>query len=141
MDKSVPIPDAVTAFYWEAACRGELVVQGFEGSDVLQFPPQPVAEGVPGPVGASIPVPVSGRGSLYAYTVLHQAFHPAYADSGPLVLALTELDDAPGIRILTNLVEVDPSELVVDMALEVVFEDRGEFRIPQFRPVREEGTA
>lgn len=133
-EKSRPVPDPVTAFYWEAAARGELVVQGFEGTDHLQYPPEPVAEGHLGPVGPSRAVPVSGRGRLYAYTVLHQAFHPAYVGEGPLIIALTELDDAPGVRILTNIFGADPGELRIDMPLEVTFEPRGEWSIPQFRP-------
>lgn len=46
MDKPEPVPDAVSAFYWEHAARGELAVQGFEDSDFVQFPPNSVAERV-----------------------------------------------------------------------------------------------
>jgi uncharacterized protein len=134
LEKSIPVPDPVTQFYWDAALRDELVIQGFEGTDFVQFPPEAVAEGRPD-AGASKPVPVSGRGRLYAYTVLHQAFHPAFADSVPLIIALTELDDAPGVKILTNLVDVAPADLAVGMPLEATFQKRGEWKIPQFRPV------
>ena len=132
--RPTPVPDAVSAFYWDAAKAGKLAVQGFEGLDVLQHPPSVVPE-VPG--GASAPprpVVVSGRGTLYAYTILRQPFHPGFVDAMPLVIGLTELDDAPGVRILTNIVEAAESELRCGLPMEVVFEERGEFRLPQFRP-------
>jgi hypothetical protein len=34
--RPVPIPDPISAFYWESAKLGRLSVQGFEGLDVLQ---------------------------------------------------------------------------------------------------------
>jgi uncharacterized OB-fold protein len=79
---------------------------------------------------------VSGRGTLYARTVLHQAFHPDFADAVPYTVALVDLDDAPGARLLANLVETDPSEVRAGDPLEVTFEQRGDGAIPQFRPVR-----
>jgi uncharacterized OB-fold protein len=81
-------------------------------------------------------VEVSGRGTLFAFTVLHQPFHPGFVDAVPMIIGLTELDDAPGVRILTNIVEADPAELHCGLPVEVVFEQREEFALPQFRPRR-----
>jgi uncharacterized protein len=138
--KPVPIPDTVSAFYWESAKRGRLSVQGFEGSDVLQHPPSPVPEVLGGgpPLDEAIPiaVEVSGRGTLFSFTVLRQPFHPGFVDAIPMMIGLTELDDAPGVRILTNIVEAEPEELSIGMPTEVVFESRGDMALPQFRPVR-----
>jgi len=135
--RPVPVPDAVSAFYWDNAKEGRLTVQGFEGTDILQHPPGPVPE-VPGadPAAKPVAVEVSGRGTLFAFTVSHQPFHPSFVDAMPLVIGLTELDDAPGVRILTNIVEAQPHELRCGLPVEVVFERRGDFALPQFRPVR-----
>jgi uncharacterized protein len=139
--RPVPIPDAVSAFYWDNANAGRLTVQGFEGTDILQHPPGPVPE-VPGGAEATpIAVQVSGRGTLFAFTVLHQPFHPGFLDTMPLIIGLTELDDAPGVRILTNIVEAEPGELRCGLPMEVVFERRGDFALPQFRPIRERAGA
>ena len=140
MDKPEPVPDAVSAFYREHAARGELAVQGFEDSDFVQFPPNSVAEQVD-VSGAPRPVVVSGRGTLYAYTILHQAFHPAFADSVPLAIGLTELDDHPGIRILSNIVDAEIGELRSGLPVELTFEKRGSPHLPQFRPVRSGDSA
>ncbi|MBV8929526.1 MAG: OB-fold domain-containing protein [Mycobacteriaceae bacterium] len=134
--RPVPIPDPVSAFYWDHAKRGTLAIQGFQGTDILQHPPSPVPEVPGGAEGEPIAVEVSGRGTLFAFTVLRQPFHPGFVDAMPLIIGLTELDDAPGVRILTNIVEADPDELRCGLPMEVVFEPRGDFALPQFRPVR-----
>jgi uncharacterized OB-fold protein len=92
--------------------------------------------------GAGTPkaVPVSGRGTLFAFTILHQPFHPGFVDAVPLIIGLTELDDASGVRILTNIVDADPAELRCGLPMEVVFEDRDDFKLPQFRPRRQPGV-
>jgi uncharacterized OB-fold protein len=135
--RPVPIPDPVTQFFWDSAKEGRLAVQGFAGSDILQHPPRPVPE-VPGGPGVCRrrSVQVSGRGTLFAFTILHQPFHPGFVDAVPMIIGLTELDDAPGVRILTNIVEADPAELRCGLPMEVVFEQRDEFALPQFRPRR-----
>ena len=81
-----------------------MAVQGFEGTDILQHPPSP------------------------------EPFHPGFVDAVPMIIGLTELDDAPGVRILTNIVGADPAELRCGLPMEVVFEQREEFALPQFRP-------
>ena len=53
------------------------------------------------------------------------------------MIGLTELDDAPGVRILTNIVDAQPDELRIGLPMEVVFEHRGDMVLPQFRPARE----
>ncbi len=134
--RPVPIPDPVSAFYWDSAKEGRLTVQGFEGTDILQHPPSPVPEVPGGGDGKPIAVEVSGRGTLFAFTILRQPFHPGFLDAMPLIIGLTELDGAPGVRILTNIVDAEPDELRCGLPMEVVFERRGEFALPQFRPVR-----
>lgn len=137
--RPVPIPDSFSTFYWESAKNGKLAIQGFVGIDVVQHPPSAVPEVIGGGPDGAVPtaVEVSGRGSLYSFTVLRQAFHPGFIDAIPLLIGLTELDDAPGVRVLTNIVEARPDELRIGMPMEVVFEARGEIALPQFRPVRD----
>lgn len=136
--KPVPIPDETSQFYWDAAKLGVLAIQSFPDIGVFQHPPSPVPEVIGGGRGLPQVVEVRGRGRLYSYTILHQPFHPAFVDSVPMIIGLTELDDAPGIRILTNIVEADPKDLRCGLEMEVVFEQRGDYALPQFRPVRGE---
>jgi uncharacterized OB-fold protein len=134
MTKPVPIPDSASAFYWEGAARGELLIQKCTSCSKYQYPPSVVCEHCQS--SELVPSQVSGRGSLYALTVLHQAFLPEFAGDVPYTVALVDLDDAPGVRLLTNLVEGDPHSLQIGDPLEVTFEARGDGAIPQFRPAQ-----
>ena len=80
--------------------------------------------------------PVSGRGRVYTYTVTHHRVVPGFDDL-PYAVALVELDEQAGLRMLANLPGVPLESIHVGMAVEVVFErlpDGG--RLPQFRAAR-----
>ena len=64
--------------------------------------------------------PVSGRGTVYTYTVNHQSFNPAVPV--PYVIAIVELDESSELRIATNIVDCEPDSVHVGLAVEVRFE-------------------
>jgi hypothetical protein len=78
---------------------------------------------------------VSGRGTIYAFTVARQAFDSAYVDDIPYVLGLVELEEQASLRILTNIVDANPDQLTSQLPVEVTFEERQGFKLPQFRVV------
>jgi hypothetical protein len=130
--KPIPAPDEVSEFYWEAAARGELAVAACVPHGHLNYPPDVSCS----TCGARELEPrvVSGRGTVYSFTVVRQAFTPAFAADVPYVIALVELAEQGGLRLLTNLVEVAPEAVAVGDAVHVVFEERGEQWLPQFAP-------
>jgi hypothetical protein len=134
MSRPVPIPDHASVFFWEGAARGELLVQKCASCQSFQYPPTVVCEKCHS--RDVRPARVSGRGRLYALTVMHQAFLPDFAEDLPFTIALIDLDDAPGVRLLTNIVDADPGSLSAGDPLEVVFEPRGTGAVPQFRPTQ-----
>jgi uncharacterized protein len=76
-------------------------------------------------------VDLSGRGTLYSYAVLHHPRHPAF--DYPVLAALVELDE--GIRLVTSLIDVEPSNVAIGMRLEVTFVPAEDGRsVPVFRP-------
>jgi uncharacterized OB-fold protein len=60
---------------------------------------------------------------------------PGFGDDAPYAIAVVELEEGP--RMMTNIVGVanTPENLVLDMELEVAFEQRGDIAVPVFRPV------
>jgi uncharacterized OB-fold protein len=78
----------------------------------------------------------SGRGRLHTYVISHRAA-PGFEADVPYAIAVVELDEGP--RMLTNIVGVanTPESLVLDMPLEVDFEERGDQVVPVFRPSRD----
>ena len=66
-------------------------------------------------------VQASGRGKLYSFGIMHQKYHPAFAEVTPYNYALVELEEGP--RMVTNLVDVAVADYRIGMALQVDFED------------------
>lgn len=135
MARPLPIPDPVSRFFWEGAARGSLLIQRCGSCLCFQYPPTVVCESCQS--RDVIPTEVSGRGSIFALTVVHQAFLPDFSEDVPYTLVLVELDDAPGVRLLTNLVDQRGQTSLACDAVEVTFEMREGVAIPQFRPARE----
>ena len=75
----------------------------------------------------------SGKGKLYTYGIMHQKYHPAFADETPYNYALVELEEGP--RLVTNIVDCEPDELKTDMPVEAVFDHvTDEATLIRFRP-------
>jgi uncharacterized OB-fold protein len=118
--------------FWEGVRRGELVVQRCTDCECLRHYPQPMCADCHGT--AFDWAPVSGLGAIYSYTVSHSAFHPAWKDHVPYVLATIELDE--GIRMITDLLGVDPESIAIGQRVEVYFESMpGQGPVPRFRRV------
>ena len=69
------------------------------------------------------PGEASGRARLYTYTVTTTPFHPYWADKVPYVVAIAELDEQPGLRLITNVVDCDEGDLTVGLPLRVTFRE------------------
>ena len=69
-------------------------------------------------------VQASGRGKLYTFGVMHQKYHPAFADVTPYNYAIVELEEGP--RLVTNIVECENDDLRTDMPVEAVFDSVSE---------------
>jgi uncharacterized OB-fold protein len=69
---------------------------------------------------------VEGPAEVYTWTVVRHAFDPALADELPYVVALVVFAEAPGVRLLTNLVEVEPADIAIAMAVAPIFPEPSE---------------
>lgn len=74
--------------------------------------------------------PVSGKGELYSWTVTHQVFHPSF--DVPFIAAVVEFPE--GVRMMSQLVDIEPKQLHLGMAVEVEFRILSEgFQTPVYR--------
>jgi uncharacterized OB-fold protein len=64
---------------------------------------------------------MSGRGTLFTWVVLRHAFLPQFADALPFVSGLVALEEDPGVRLATRIVDCPPERLAADVPVEVVF--------------------
>jgi len=131
---TAPVIDDAHRFYWDAAREHRLDILRCGGCGTWIHYPQARC---PECHGADVaPQTVSGRGTVASFTVTHFAPAPEFADALPITLVMVELEEQAGLRIVTNLVEDEPGELRIGLPVEVVFEDREELTLPQFRPLR-----
>lgn len=117
-----PLPlvtDPDYAPFWEAAKRHELLVRRCPECGEYQWPSRPMCSHCHS-FGQEW-VKVSGKGTLYTYTVANRAFHPAFQDDVPYGVVIVELDEGP--RMVGNSENVAPEDLKIGMAMEVAFND------------------
>jgi uncharacterized protein len=132
-DMPVPAVNAETAGFWEAGAAHRLVIRRCTACGQLRHPPGPLCPTCRGTEADWKTLP--GTGTVYTYTVVRQAFIPSLQDKLPYAVIVVELDGAPGIRLVSNLVDADPHDVRVGLPVEVVWEDMGpELALPRFRP-------
>jgi uncharacterized OB-fold protein len=76
---------------------------------------------------------VSGKGTVYAFSVHHRPGVAEMKGRVPYVVALVELEE--GVRLLSNLVACDPESVHVDQAVRLTWEALSDGRnLPVFEP-------
>jgi uncharacterized OB-fold protein len=74
----------------------------------------------------------SGQGTVYTWTVVERALHPAFGQSTPYAPVVVELEG--GVRLLTQLTDVPPAELKIGMSVQVDFKAvTAEVTLPYFK--------
>ena len=134
MTKPVPEPTPETQPFWDGCARGELMLQRCRDCGKPYFYPRPIC-----PACGSTDVEwftASGQATLYSYVINHRPAR-GFEDDGPYAIAVVELAEGP--RMMTNIVGVPntPEDLILDMALQVTFEQRGDISLPVFAPAGE----
>jgi uncharacterized OB-fold protein len=117
-----------TQFFWDAAAKEELRVQCCSACGRLRHPPGPAC-----PHCLSLEWEtrlLSGRGTLYSYTVLHHPL-PAGFDQ-PAIVVVVEMEE--GVRLVSNIAGATAESLRIGEPLEVFFLPQAEgWTAPQFR--------
>jgi uncharacterized OB-fold protein len=136
-----PLPDvewAPTRPFWAGAARGELVLPRCDPCRRFVWYPDGVCRWCGG--AERTWTPVSGRGRLFSWSVVHRAFIPQLAGLVPFVTALVAIDEDPAVRLATYVVDCAPERLRIDLPVRVVFRPlrfagvAGEARAPLFVP-------
>ncbi len=77
---------------------------------------------------------MSGRGRVFSYTIAQHAFVPALGTATPYNVVVVELDDAPGARLVSNLVDTPPEAVRIGMRVALVWEEPSPgIVLPRFR--------
>ena len=81
----------------------------------------------------------SGKGTVYAVAVQYRPANPTMADRVPYAVALVEVDAGDGrntIRVMSNVVNCDPTTVNVGDAVSLTWEELSDGRhLPLFEPI------
>lgn len=116
--------------FWQGGRDGRLQLLRCRACEVWIHPPQPLC---PECLGKDLfPDAVSGRARVVTFTLNHQPWVPA--PDHPYCIAIVELEEQPGLRLTTNVVNCAPEEVAIGMPVRVVFEHREDVWLPLFEP-------
>jgi uncharacterized protein len=132
--KPIPVADDLTSPFWDAAKEHRLVVQRCGSCGYYNHPPRPYCDACTAQEMRF--EPVSGRGTVYSFTVMHQRDVAGFEEEAPFINIVVELAEQPRLLMVSNLSLSERAKVKIGAAVEVYFEERGEgVAIPQFRIV------
>jgi uncharacterized protein len=127
-----PMISPDTEFFWDGLREHKLLIQRCNGCGTLRNPARPMC-----PHCRSLSweaIEASGRGTVYSYVMPHEPKFPFF--DYPYIVVLVELEE--GVRLLSNLCDIDPADVTVGMGVEVFFQSfdgaEKDLVLHQFRP-------
>ena len=132
--RPLPQPDMDSRPYWDAAKRRKLALPQCRQCGRIAFPPRPRC---PECLSQDLAwTELGGRGVVHSFCVMHDDFIQGFQP--PYLIAHVELDEQPGLRLTSNILDCPIDRVRIGMAVEVVFEDAGkDITLPQFRPAQD----
>ena len=125
-------PNVWTEPFWRATAQHRLVLPRCIACGTYRMPPAPFcwrcrAQDVEW-------LDHDGHGTVYSFTVIRHAVIPPVADALPLIAAVVELTGAGGCRLVGNVVDVAPEDVIIGAPVRIDWYDvREDTSIPVFR--------
>ncbi|BBX07908.1 MULTISPECIES: Zn-ribbon domain-containing OB-fold protein [Mycolicibacterium] len=134
-----PSPTPESEAFWTGGRDGNLMISRCHTCGHFFHPPGPACWRCRSIDVA--PEKVSGRATVAAFSVDRQPWIPGFEP--PYIVAIVEIAEDPGVRLITNVVDIEPADMRIGLEVEVFFEDwtalsGGEDTrvwIPLFRPI------
>jgi uncharacterized OB-fold protein len=117
--RPVPTPDPATASYWAAAREHRLSIPRCEACDEFHFYPRPLCPHCGSPDFAW--TTISGKGTVFSFTIVQRAPSPAFADKVPYAIAIVALDEGP--HLMSNIIDCPPDRVHIGMQVRATFID------------------
>lgn len=124
--EGIPLPDLdrlpdYERGFWEATHNNELRIQKCYACEMFRHLPTPMC-----PHCHSLEylwTRVSGKGVVYSFVVVRNPVHPAIREKGqvPYNISLIELEEQEGLRVCSNVLNIAPEDIYVNMPVQVTF--------------------
>ena len=124
---AAPTIEPGTEHFWEQARAGQLNVKSCKSCGKLHWYPRTLC---PFCMGDTEYQPVSGRGTIYSFSVMQRG------NPNPYCIAYVTLEEGP--TMMTQIVDCDLDSIKIGQAVQVVFKPtEGEDTppVPMFKPV------
>jgi hypothetical protein len=128
--KLLPLPDEASQPFYDGAMAGRLMLMKCSECGAIRLPSRQHCDECLSPEYGWIEA--SGRGTVRTFAVMHQLYHPGFANDIPYNVTTVELDEGP--RLPTNLVGIANSDIRVGMRVQVEWERHPDVALPKFRP-------
>ncbi|MCZ6558602.1 MAG: Zn-ribbon domain-containing OB-fold protein [SAR324 cluster bacterium] len=128
-DKPLPVIDAETRPFWDAAKAHKFVLQHCGDCGKYVHYPRAIC---PHCNGRNMDWrDASGEGEIYSFTVARRPAGPAFKEDVPYVIVLVDLKEGP--RMLSNLVTDDVDGVRIGQRVKVMFDEvTDEITLPKF---------
>jgi uncharacterized OB-fold protein len=131
---SVPLPEPseTTAPFWEHCNDRRLMFQGCADCGALTHPPLPACPKCQSLNRTWLDAPDEAR--VYSFTWVHTAAHESVAAVLPYNVVVVEFPKMPGVRLVSNVVDVERDELRIGEVVRLTWDEgpEGHWR-PRFR--------
>ncbi len=129
--RPLPVPDLDSEPYWKAAREHKLMLPRCRDCGHIEFPPRHYCRNC-----KSLNLQwteMSGRGTVYTFSIMRDTLVRGL--DPPYVVARVELDEQPGLQLVSNIVGIPVDQVRIGMPVEVTFEDvTDDISLPQFKP-------
>ena len=130
--RPVPVPDAQSAPFWQAAARHVLTVAQCAKRSEVTLPPDLTCPHCNTTEPDFAFVPVAGTGRVRTWTVIRRSFLAGFEN--PLVLVDVEIDGHPDLRLVARLLDGADAPLTIGARVVAEFEDLApNVAVPAFR--------
>jgi len=118
-------------FFWKAGEHGRLQFMRCSSCGFHVHPPLPICPRCQSREVA--PQLVSGLATVVSSTINRQIWERGL--ESPYVIAIVELDEQPGLRLTTNIVNCPIEAVRIGMRVRVLFDHREDVWLPLFEPL------
>jgi uncharacterized OB-fold protein len=118
VEKPSPVRDERSEPFFAGAQQGRLMIKQCDACQVFAPPAEEYCTNCMTQLGWA---QASGKGTLFTWSIVNQAFHPGFAQEVPYVIGIVKLEEGP--RIHTRIIDVDYKDLKIGLELQVRFEE------------------
>ncbi len=139
-DMPRPEPNMDDEGFWTRCADQTLCFQACGRCATLRHPPTPICSACHSTDVQWVEAP--SEAEVYTFTIVRHANDPAVRSAIPYVGAVVVFPALPGVRLITNVTDIDPGEVKIGMPVSLWWDEIGEgMFIPRFKPERREESS